>query len=125
LPAIKTQLYTIPPWAAAFGFCLIFATLSDRLRHRFAFALVSSLVTIAGLIILLLVSGPQRTDVQYGAMFLITSGTYTAMPTLVCWFTMNLSGHKRRSIGTAWQIAFGNSTSITSHSSVSCSHALL
>ncbi len=35
-------------------------------------------------------------------------GTYTAMPIIVCWFNMNLGGHHRRAIGTAWQIGFGN-----------------
>jgi hypothetical protein len=32
------------------------------------------------------------------------------MPVVVCWFAMNLGGHKRRSVGTAWQVGFGNST---------------
>jgi hypothetical protein len=35
-------------------------------------------------------------------------GTYTAMPIIVCWFNMNLGGHHRRAIGTAWQVGFGN-----------------
>ncbi|PCG90302.1 hypothetical protein PENOC_102770 [Penicillium occitanis (nom. inval.)] len=46
--------------------------------------------------------------VEYGALFLVTSGTYSAMPVIVCWFAMNLGGHKRRSVGTAWQVGFGN-----------------
>jgi len=45
---------------------------------------------------------------EYGALFLITSGTYAAMPVIVCWVNMNLGGHHRRSIGSAWQIGFGN-----------------
>lgn len=35
-------------------------------------------------------------------------GVYTAMPIIVCWFNMNLGGHHRRSVGSAWQIGFGN-----------------
>lgn len=46
--------------------------------------------------------------VQYAALFLVTMGTYTAMPIIVCWFNMNLGGHHRRSVGSAWQIGFGN-----------------
>ena len=46
--------------------------------------------------------------VEYGALFMITSGTYSAMPVIVCWFSMNLGGHHRRAVGTAWQIGFGN-----------------
>ena len=30
------------------------------------------------------------------------------MPIIVCWFNMNLGGHHRRSVGSAWQIGFGN-----------------
>ena len=30
------------------------------------------------------------------------------MPVIVCWFNLNLGGHHRRAIGTAWQIGFGN-----------------
>ncbi len=47
-------------------------------------------------------------EVEYAALFLICMGTYSAMPVIVCWFQMNLGGHHRRSIGTAFQIGFGN-----------------
>lgn len=42
------------------------------------------------------------------ALCLIAAGTYTAMPIIVCWFNMNLAGHRRRAIGSAWQVGFGN-----------------
>ncbi|KAK2787353.1 hypothetical protein FQN52_007257 [Onygenales sp. PD_12] len=105
---IETQLYSIPPWAAAFAFAMTIAFLSDRLKHRFLFCLAPICVAIAGFAILLNVHGPGNRSVRYGALFLITMGAYSAMPVIVCWFAMNLGGHKRRSIGTAWQIAFGN-----------------
>lgn len=105
---ITTQLYSIPPWAAAFGFSMLIAYLSDRLRHRFAFCLIPICVAIAGFAILLNVHGVARRDVQYGALFLVTSGSYSAMPVIVCWFVTNLGGHIRRSVGTAWQVGFGN-----------------
>lgn len=60
----------------------------------------------AGFAILLAVH--TNREVQYAALFLVTMGTYSAMPIIVCWFTMNLGGHHRRSVGTAWQIGFGN-----------------
>lgn len=103
----ETQLFSIPPWAAAFVFSMCIAFLSDKLRHRYAFTLVPMLIAIAGYAILLNINGEHHT--QYGALFLVTSGCYSAMPVIVCWFTMNLGGHRRRSIGTAWQIGFGNS----------------
>ena len=35
-------------------------------------------------------------------------GIYSAAPVIVCWFNMNLGGHHRRAVGTAYQIGFGN-----------------
>ncbi|CAI7569993.1 unnamed protein product [Penicillium glandicola] len=103
---IKTQLYSIPPWAAAFGFSMVVAYCSDKLRHRFVFTLIPMAVAIVGFIMLLTIH--NHTSAQYGALFLLTSGCYSAMPVIVCWFAMNLGGHHRRSVGTAWQVGFGN-----------------
>ncbi|RAH47915.1 MFS general substrate transporter [Aspergillus brunneoviolaceus CBS 621.78] len=106
--AIKTQFYSIPPWAAAFGFSMCIAYLSDRFQHRFLFTLLPMLVAMAGFGILINIHSTSQHHIQYGALFLVTSGCYSAMPVLVCWFAMNLGGHRRRSVGTAWQIGFGN-----------------
>ena len=103
---IQTQLYSVPPWAAAFGFSMTVAYLSDRLRHRFLFTVVPICVAIAGCSILLGVHNNR--NVQYGALFLIAMGTYSAMPVIICWFSMNLGGHHRRAVGTSWQLGFGN-----------------
>ncbi|KAF7587166.1 hypothetical protein BBP40_007652 [Aspergillus hancockii] len=81
--AITTQLYSIPPWAAAFGFSMLIAFLSDRFRHRFAFALIPMLIAMAGFGILLNLHGESSRHVQYGALFLVTSGCYSAMPVLI------------------------------------------
>jgi len=105
---VASQLYSIPPWAAAFVFCMLIAITSDRLRHRFVFALIPICITIAGFVMLLSIHGQAHRNVLYGALFLVACGCYSAMPVVICWFTMNLSGHKRRSIGSAWQVGFGN-----------------
>lgn len=103
---IETQLRSVPPWAVAFGFSMLIAYASDRLRHRISFALATIAVAITGLAILLGVH--NHTSVQYFGLFLVASGAYTAMPIIVCWFNMNLGGHHRRAIGSAWQVGFGN-----------------
>ncbi|KAF3482388.1 putative MFS transporter [Arthroderma uncinatum] len=105
---IQTQLYSIPPWAVAFVFAMALAYVSDRVGHRVSFAVLPIALAIAGFSILLTVHGVANRNVQYGALFLITCGTYSAMPIIICWYAMNLSGHKRRAIGTGWQIGFGN-----------------
>lgn len=105
--AIETQLYSIPPWAGAFAFSMCIAYLSDKFKHRFLFTIIPMLISMAGLGILMNIHNNR--DVQYGALFLVTGGCYSAMPVVVCWFAMNLGGHRRRSVGTAWQVGFGNS----------------
>ena len=104
--SIQTQLYSVPPWAAAFGFSMLVAWASDRSRHRFFFTLIPIAIGIVGFGMLL--AGSNSRDLNYSALFLVTCGCYSAMPVIVCWFTMNLGGHHRRSVGSAWQIGFGN-----------------
>ena len=103
---IQTQLHSVPPWAAAFCFSMLVAFFSDKLRHRFFFTLFPICIAIAGFAIL--ITEHHNHNLEYGALFMVTSGTYSAMPIIVCWFTMNLGGHHRRAVGAAWQIGFGN-----------------
>ncbi|KAI8628645.1 MFS general substrate transporter [Xylariaceae sp. FL1651] len=103
---IQTQLHSVPPWVASFVFSLIVATLSDWTRHRAFFAIAPLAITISALAVLLTVH--TNTTVEYAVLHLVTIGTYGVMPIIVCWFQMNLGGHHRRAIGTAWQIGFGN-----------------
>jgi MFS family permease len=80
---IQTQLHSVPPWAAAFGFSMLIAWLSDRTQHRFLFTIIPICVCIAGFAILLAVH--DNHDLQYAALFLVAMGAYTAMPVIVCW----------------------------------------
>ena len=105
---IEAQLHSVPPWAVAFGFCMIIATLSDATRHRFGYAIFCICIAIAGFGIL--ISVHNNLDVQYAALFMVTMGTYSAMPVIVCWYNMNLGGHHRRAVGTAWQVRDHNNS---------------
>jgi quinol-cytochrome oxidoreductase complex cytochrome b subunit len=107
---IQTQLHSVPPWAAAFAFAMLVAFASDKSRHRFAFAVFAEMVCITGFAIL--ISVHNKKHVEYAALFLVAMGAYTAMPVIVCWFNMNLGGHHRRAVGTAWQVGFGNTGGI-------------
>jgi MFS family permease len=103
---IQTQLHSVPPWAAAFVFSMLIAYLSDKFKHRFIFAIIPLCITIAGFAILLSVH--KNTHAEYAALFMVAMGAYTAMPIIVCWFQMNLGGHHRRAVGSAWQVGYGN-----------------
>lgn len=106
---IGTQLHSVPPWACAFFFAMLIAYLSDKTKHRFAFTLIPISVAITGFGILLSVQ--KRPNLQYAALFLVAMGSYSAMPVIVCWYNLNLGGHHRRAVGSAWQIGFGRSSS--------------
>jgi len=99
---IQTQLHSVPPWAAAFVFAMIIAYISDRVRHRFLFAILPICIAITGFVMLLTIH--DHPQAQYAALFLCAMGAYTAMPVIVCWFNMNLGGHHRRSVGSAWYV---------------------
>jgi predicted MFS family arabinose efflux permease len=107
---VQTQLHSVPPWAAAFVTAMLVAYASDKCRHRFAFAVVPLLVAISGFGMLLRIH--KNVHAMYAALFLVAMGTYSSMPVLVCWFNMNLGGHRRRAVGSAWQIGFGNTGGI-------------
>ncbi|ODV91846.1 hypothetical protein CANCADRAFT_78029 [Tortispora caseinolytica NRRL Y-17796] len=104
--AIRTQLFSVPPWAAAFAAAMVMAFISDKARHRYLCAISLQVCAIVGFIMLLCIH--DKRHVQYGALFLVASGLYSSMPILVCWTSTNFAGHHRRSIATAIQIGFGN-----------------
>lgn len=85
--SIRTQLLSVPPWAAAFAFAMFIATVSDRLGHRFIFTLLPQFVALAGFGILFNVH--NRPNLEYAALFLAAAGTYSSMPVIVCWFATN------------------------------------
>ncbi|CCU77063.1 pantothenate transporter liz1/MFS transporter,putative [Blumeria hordei DH14] len=103
---IATQLHSVAPWVCAFVFSMTIASASDFIKHRLFFVIFSIVLAISGFIVLLSIH--NNTSIQFGGLFLITSGVYSAMPLIICWFNMNLGGHLRRAVGSAWQIGFGN-----------------
>jgi MFS family permease len=107
---VKTQLHSVPPFAAAFGLCIILAWLSDRTNLRLPFVLFSGALIIIGLAILMTVH--SGFSVRYLGINLVCMGALAAAPSIVCWYLMNLRGHKERSIGSAFMISFGNTGGI-------------
>lgn len=103
---IQTQLRSVPPWVCSFTLSMIIAWFSDKLRHRLAFTIAPICIALAGFGTLLHVH--NNVGVQYMSLFFIAMGCYASMPVMVCWFNMNLGGHHRRSVGSAWQVSFGN-----------------
>jgi MFS family permease len=107
---VQTQLHSVPPFAAAFALCIILAYLSDRTNLRLPYVLFSMVLIVIGLVILTTTHG--NFSAQYGGIFLVCIGAFTAAPVIICWYLMNLQGHQARSIGSGWMISFGNTGGI-------------
>lgn len=84
---VKTQLYSVPPWAAAFVLSMLVATASDHYRRKYIFVLPTLFISIIGITVLLNVH--DSVNVRYGALFLVAIGGYAAAPIVVCWFSTN------------------------------------
>lgn len=119
--AIQTQLHSVPPTAAAWLISVILAVLSDKVRLRSPFIAFSLALALAGSGILLKVH--DNVHLEYGAIFMLAMGTYSSMPILICWYTMNLRTQWQRSVGTAWMIGFGNIGGIVSTFTITASGA--
>ncbi|KAI5922993.1 MFS general substrate transporter [Camillea tinctor] len=111
-PTLQTQLRSVPPFAAAFGFAILAAYMSDRLQIRFPFIALGLSLLTAGLSILISVHGAAHSSAVYAALCLVAMGSIGIGGNLVCWYVMNLRGHVERSIGSAWMICFGNISGI-------------
>lgn len=72
--------------------------------------LISAVVLIIGLAILMTTRGHFSS--QYAGVHMVCMGAYGAGSIVVCWYLMNLQGHKLRSIGSGWMISVGNSGGI-------------
>ncbi|PWW75661.1 MFS general substrate transporter [Tuber magnatum] len=100
--AIQTQLHSVPPWVCAFAFAMTIAVMSDHLKHRFAFAVFPIFLA------------PHWFLNPTYVLFLVAMGCYSAVRVIACWFNLNLGGHRRRAVGSAWQVGFGNLGGIVS-----------
>lgn len=105
--AVRAQVLSIPIYVVAAVACLVSAVLTDRLRHRYAFAMLGVVIASIGYIILL-AQVYVSVGVRYFAVYLIMSGGYITQPITLVWLSNNMGGHHKRSISAAMQIGFGN-----------------
>lgn len=104
-PAI-TQLLSVPPYILATICVYIFAYLSDKLRLRSLFLLISLLITFAGYAINI---SPAPIPLKYFGIFLCVTGSYSGIPGLSAWQANNSSGRYKRALALAMHIGFANS----------------
>lgn len=107
---VQTQLHSVPPFAAAFGLCLVLAYISDRTGNHLFCLQFSLAILVTGLAILMTTYG--HFSAQYAGICLVCMGAFSAGATVICWYIMNLDGHKNRIIGSGWMISIGNTGGI-------------
>ncbi|KXN87254.1 hypothetical protein AN958_09045 [Leucoagaricus sp. SymC.cos] len=106
---IRTQLMSVPPFAAAFIVTILAAILADKYRARGITVFISSLFSIAGYILYL-----RSTEkwTLYGSLFLILSGGSAMAPAHTTWQANNTSPHIRRATGVALLIMMANGSGV-------------
>ena len=105
--AVRAQVMSIPPYIVATVISVTVALLTDRLRHRYAFAMAGIALATIGYIVLLAQDAVPVSG-RYVAIYLIIIGGYITQPITLVWLQNNMGGHYKRSIGAAMQIGFGN-----------------
>ena len=105
--AVRAQVLSIPIYINASVVCIATAFLSDRLRHRYGFAILGVGVSSIGYIILL-AQHHVSVGVRYFAVYLVMAGGYITQPITLVWLSNNMGGHYKRSINAAMQVGFGN-----------------
>ncbi|OCK74042.1 MFS transporter [Lepidopterella palustris CBS 459.81] len=105
----QSQLLTIPPYALATIFTVIWAIVSEKSGRRAPFIISSSSLAIIGYIILLANSSPtKRPGVSYLGTFFAAAGIYPSVALALSWPANNVSGQTKRATANAMQISIGN-----------------
>jgi len=102
----EAQIRTIPVYVVSAVMTLSAAWVADRMRHRYAFTMIGLIIAVVGYT-MLLNQQALSIGVQYFALFLIMGGGFAAMPIILGWLSNTMSGHYKRSISSAVQIAVG------------------
>ncbi|KAK0457493.1 major facilitator superfamily domain-containing protein [Desarmillaria tabescens] len=96
--AARSQLMSVPPFAAAFALSMTTAYLCDRFHIRGLVCVVTSIIALIGFVIFLTSSSANA---RYGSLFLSIPGAYTSAPTLSTWNAANSAPHVRRATAIA------------------------
>jgi MFS family permease len=105
----QSQLLTIPPYAVATLFTVVWAILSERYQRRALFIIITSSIAIIGYIILLTNEHPSRKPgVSYVGTFFAAIGIYPSVALVLSWPAINVSGQTKRATANAMQISIGN-----------------
>jgi hypothetical protein len=102
---VRTQLMSVPPYAATFVVSVCIAIFADRWGERGYSLLLSEILAVTGYAIFLTSS---NTSVLYGSIFLQMIGVFTAASASAAWILNNVQPYYKRSTA----IGYGSVMSI-------------
>lgn len=105
------QALCIPIFLVSAVATLVSAVGSDRLRHRYAFAMTGYAITLIGLI-MFFCQKSLSPGALYAALYLVSIGTYTTLPLVWTMCVNNVSGYYKTSIASGLCVGFGNAGGI-------------
>ena len=103
--AANAQLLSVPPFACASIFTIIFSFYSDRTNLRGPFIVLCSIISMTGYIIAYTTSNPGP---GYAATVLAASGAYPNIAISLAWAGGNAGGSMKRGVALALVIGLGN-----------------
>lgn len=108
---IRTNLLSVPPYAAAALLTVVIGFVADRTRQRGLCNIVVSVIGIIGFILLIASNDPA---VKYAATFLGALGIYPCISNTITWVANNTEGVYKRGVVLGFVIGWGNLNGIVS-----------
>ena len=105
--AKQIQTLIIPIFVASSISTLTIAFISDKLKHRAGLALVGCFIAVIGYIIILN-QDHVSINVRYGALYLISAGSFAALPAAWILLLNNVSGTYKTAWAVGMEIGLGN-----------------
>ncbi|KAG0145001.1 hypothetical protein CROQUDRAFT_723661 [Cronartium quercuum f. sp. fusiforme G11] len=106
----SAQLHTVPPYAVAFVFMFIMATMSDKLGNRGIFIATVFTISSVGWIILLV--NESNHTLRYFATFCVVIGGYCSIPLIAGWVSNNNATQSQRAVSLGMLNTVGQCLSI-------------
>ncbi|KAI1759332.1 MFS general substrate transporter [Hypoxylon sp. FL1150] len=108
---VRSQLLSVPPYAAAAVLTVVIGFVADRTRQRGLCNIAVSSVGIAGFLMLLASTDPR---VKYAGTFLGALGIYPCISNTISWMANNIEGVYKRGVVLGFVIGWGNLNGVVS-----------
>ena len=103
--AIRSQLYSVPPYVVGAVWSIFVAWLSDKFQKRGLFILVGTALAIIGYSMLV---ATNSNTIKYLGTFFACCGAFPLGPAFLAWALNNAAGPSVRAITSAYIVAIGN-----------------